>query len=196
MKILILSPHTDDEVLGAGGSIARWIEEGHDVIIRAFTNCGVPILEEEFASAAKKLGVSDIGMYPYNVRQFNLVRQNILDVMIYINTSIQPDLVLVPSKNDVHQDHQVITNEAIRAFKHCSILGYEMPWNNYIFETDYFIRLESKHIMRKCEALAEYKSQSHRPYCTARYIESHAHVRGMQVKHEYAETFQLIRWIH
>lgn len=33
MKIVILAPHPDDEVFGCGGSILKWIDEGHDVHI-------------------------------------------------------------------------------------------------------------------------------------------------------------------
>ena len=41
---------------------------------------------------------------------------------------------MIPSESDVHQDHQTIYNESIRAFKFSSILGYEMPWNNRFFK--------------------------------------------------------------
>jgi LmbE family N-acetylglucosaminyl deacetylase len=198
-RILVLSPHTDDEVLGAGGTIARFIEEGRSVSCVAFTNCGKPELNNEFKNATKLLGINDnlaLILTGINVREFQENRQRVLNEMIFLNRTIEPDLIICPSKNDIHQDHQVITQEAMRAFKHCSILGYEMPWNNYSFETDYFSKLTSGQLHKKIEAVKCYESQAHRPYCTEKYIESHAHVRGMQVGTEYAETFQLIRWIH
>lgn len=198
MKILVLSPHTDDEVLGAGGTIARFVEEGHHVSCVAFTNCGKPELNDEFKEATKSLGVggnSALVLTSINVREFGEQRQRILDEMILLK-SMKPDLVLVPSTRDVHQDHQVITNEALRAFKHCSILGYEMPWNNYAFETDYFVKISSSQIQKKVSAVQCYKSQSHRPYCNVEYLKAHAMVRGIQVQAQFAETFQLIRWIH
>lgn len=195
MKILVLSPHTDDEVLGAGGTIARFISEGHTVYCCAFTHCALPELAIEFRNAVEHLGANPI-MHNFKVRVFADSRQHILDLMIDMKNNIKPDLVFCPSTKDVHQDHQVITQEALRAFKHCSILGYEMPWNNFSFETDYFVRITKEQLTKKIEAVKLYESQSHRPYCTEKYLTSHAHVRGMQVGAEYAETFQLIRWIH
>ena len=47
------------------------------------------------------------------------------------------DLVVLPNSTDVHQDHQVINREGIRAFKHSSILGYELVWNNLILHLQY-----------------------------------------------------------
>ncbi len=195
MKILVLSPHTDDEVLGAGGSIARWAEEGHDVICIAFTDCGIIKLIDECEESCRVLGAK-FGIADFEVRNFHNRRQEILDFMLKLKEMYAPDLVLCPSKNDVHQDHQVVTEEAMRAFKHCSILGYEMPWNNYAFESDYFVKLTDKHVGAKMQAIDCYKSQSHRPYVEHEYILSHSRVRGIQVGSKYAETFQLIRWIH
>lgn len=84
----------------------------------------------------------------------------------------------------------------MRAFKHCSILGYELPWNNFKFENDFFVKLSDEHMDKKIEAVNEYKSQAHRPYCNEEYLRAHAMTRGLQVKTKYAEVFQLIRWIH
>ena len=45
----------------------------------------------------------------------------------------QPDVVFQPPHHDVHQDHQTIAQEGLRAFKRTTILGYEIPWNNFDF---------------------------------------------------------------
>lgn len=195
MKILVLSPHTDDEVLGAGGSIARWVEEGNTVSCFAFTTCGLKELWQEYINSCGVLG-AQWGIGDFKVREFDQSRQQVLDIMLKLKEDFNPDLVLCPSKNDCHQDHQVITKEAIRAFKHCSILGYELPWNNYAFESDYFVKLNGNHVEKKLEAMKCYKTQTHRPYFEEEYMRSHLRVRGAQINSKYAETFQLIRWIH
>lgn len=37
-KVLVLAPHTDDAELGCGASIARFIEEGSDILVAAFSS--------------------------------------------------------------------------------------------------------------------------------------------------------------
>ena len=100
--------------------------------------------------------------------------------MVELNRQIVPDLVLVPSEKDIHQDHGVIHQEAIRAFKKCTILGYELPWNHADFEARMFFKLSSNDVKRKILALNCYKSQAHRDYMKEEFTRSLAIVRGLQ----------------
>lgn len=134
-------------------------------------------------------------MYRYPVRHFPQYRQEILEDLIQIRREIQPDLLLMPSQNDIHQDHQVIFQEGLRAFKQSSILGYEMPWNNLTFNVSAFVHLEAKHIDKKVNALSQYRSQQHRSYADEGFIRDLSRVRGKQIGVEYAEAFQAIRWL-
>ena len=202
--ILIISPHTDDGEIAAGGTIARFIEENKEVYYVAFSSCemSVPdnfprdILKSECEEATKVLGIKseNLMLLDYEVRTFPLHRQEILDDMVKLNEKIKPDLVLVPSSNDIHQDHQTVYKEALRAFKKSSsIWGYEHPWNNLMFTTDIFVKLKEEHIKKKIEALKVYKSQDFRTYFEERYIRALACTRGAQVNFAYAETFELLR---
>lgn len=101
----------------------------------------------------------------------------------------------MPSPNDIHQDHQAISEEGLRAFKTSTVLGYEMPWNNISFNTFAFQVLDEAHIIKKCEALYEYKSQLHRNYTNKEFIYSLARVRGAQIDVPFAEAFEVIRSI-
>lgn len=203
-KILVLSPHIDDGEIGAGGTIARFVEEGKEIYYVAFSSCEVSvpkefsrdILKKECKRATAILGIKseNVILMDYEVRTFPLHRQEILDDMIALNKQIKPDLVLVPSSNDIHQDHKTINAEALRAFKKTSsIWGYEHPWNNLTFTTDIFVRLEEKYITKKIEAMKQYKSQDFRPYFDEKYIKALAYTRGTQVDYPFAETFELIR---
>jgi LmbE family N-acetylglucosaminyl deacetylase len=115
--------------------------------------------------------------------------------LVEINKSLKPDLVFMPSIYDLHQDHQIVANEGLRAFKFTSILGYEMPWNNINFETSCFIHLKEKHVIKKLESLKCYRSQIGRKYANLEYIKGLALTRGVQIGVEYAETFTVMRWI-
>jgi hypothetical protein len=95
----------------------------------------------------------------------------------------------------VHQDHYTIAQEGFRAFKFSSLLSYELPWNNLSFNTACFMKLEEKHMLKKIEAVNQYKSQAHRPYANEEFIRSLARTRGVQINTHYAECFEVIRWI-
>ncbi len=203
-KVLVLAPHTDDGELGAGGFISKLIEEGTEVFYMAFSTAeesvpeGFPkdVLKTEVKAATKILGVKEnnVFIFNYQVRKLNYVRQEILEELINfkrINQDI--DLVLIPSVNDIHQDHSTIANEGIRAFKTKSIFSYELIWNNLSFNTDAYICLDERHINKKIDALKEYKSQGFRDYLSADFIRSLAIARGVQFGVKYAETFEVVR---
>jgi LmbE family N-acetylglucosaminyl deacetylase len=204
-KALILAPHTDDGEFGCGGTIAKLISEGVEVYYIAFSACEQSVLPQfpsdilitEVKEATEVLGIKRENLYllKYDVRTFNYNRQEILDDIIKFRNKINPDLVFIPSLNDIHQDHATIANEAVRAFKFCNILCYEMPWNNFNFATTSFMILSEEQINIKIEALKKYKSQEHRSYANEEFIRSLASVRGVQVGQRYAEVFEVIRLI-
>ncbi len=204
-NVLVLAPHTDDGELGAGGTIAKLIESNANVYYAAFSTAeksvpdGFPkdILKTEVKNATLKLGIptENLLIYNYEVRKLNYVRQEILEVLIDLRKKINPDLVLLPSLNDIHQDHSTVAQEGLRAFKQKTILGYELIWNNLTFSTSCFVKLNLHHIEKKFEALQEYKSQQHRDYMSEEFVKSLAKTRGVQIGSEYAEAFEVIRLI-
>jgi LmbE family N-acetylglucosaminyl deacetylase len=203
-KILILAPHTDDGEFGCGASIHKWIQQGKTVYYATFSACKQSVLPEfsedvlitEVKAATKILGIvpENLLLFDYEVRTFNYHRQEILDDLIQLREKIKPDLVVMPSLNDIHQDHKTIAEEGLRAFKFFSILSYEMPWNNLVFNTTCFNTLQEADVDKKIEALKEYKSQSHRPYSNPTFIKGLALSRGIQVNAPFAEVFEVVRW--
>ena len=204
-NVFVLAPHTDDGELGAGGTIARLIENGANVFYFAFSTAeqSVPkefpsdILKTEVKSATKKLGIKEdnLFIYDYKVRKLNYARQEILEDLIRHRNAVFPDLVLMPSLNDIHQDHSTIAMEGLRAFKNTTILGYELIWNNLTFNTTSFVKLGRSHIMAKVNALKEYTSQGKRDYISEEFIFSLARTRGVQIGADYAESFEVVRWV-
>lgn len=208
MRILILSPHADDAELGCGGSIVKFIEEGCTILWVVFSTAEESLpkdlppdtLKKEFLGVIRDLGLKerDYKIYSFRVRHLHERRQEILEELIKMRNGFNPDLVIIPSLNDYHQDHQVVANEAVRAFKtNASIIGYELPWNHVTFDTNLFIKLNKHHIERKFKILQNYKSQfkKGRIYFSKEYILGLAKVRGTQCNAEYAEAFEVIRWI-
>lgn len=194
---LILSPHTDDVELGCGGSLIKW-DKLHIVV---FSLCEESILkgwditstQKEFIESMKTLKC-DYELLHFPVRKFD--RQKVLEYLYGLNKKIKPDLVVCPSLNDIHQDHKVVAEEALRVFK-CSIIGYESPYNNRSFNPVYYERLEREHIDKKIELINIYKSQAakNQDYFSDEFIRGLAKVRGTQIKSQYAEAFECYRFV-
>lgn len=204
-RVLVLAPHTDDGEFGCGGTLARLVESGSSVHYIAFSICeasvpeGYPkdILASEVKQATERLGIrpDHLFVHRYPVRRFPEFRQPILDELVRLKREIKPDLVLLPTPDDIHQDHLTVSREGLRAFKHTTILGYEMPWNTIAFSPNAFVHLEERHIDAKVAAAQMYRSQQHRLYTTHDLVRSLARVRGLQANVEFAEAFSVIRWM-
>lgn len=204
-KVLVLAPHTDDAEFGCGGTMASMIEEGIEVHIAAFSACEQSVLKkfpadiliQELKSATGILGVKpeNLYLYDFQVRIFNERRQDILQKLIHLRDTVNPDLIFMPCLDDIHQDHYTVAQEGLRAFKFSSIMCYEMPWNNLTFKTSSFVYLTDENLQKKVDALKEYNSQAHRPYSNEEFIRSLARTRGVQINTKYAEAFDVLRWI-
>jgi LmbE family N-acetylglucosaminyl deacetylase len=202
-RVLVLAPHTDDGEFGSGGTIARLRDAGVDVRYVAFSiatkslPAGFPpdTLAREVREATAELGIPDdnLTVHDFEVRTFPERRQDILELLLGMWEEWRPDAVLQPSVHDIHQDHQVIAAEGLRAFKRTTILGYEIPWNNFTFSYQAYVALERSHLERKVAALAKYASQQHRNYADPDYIWNVARTNGINVGREYAEVFSVYR---
>ncbi|MBS3915738.1 MAG: PIG-L family deacetylase, partial [Bacteroidetes bacterium] len=180
-----------------------FVEDGVQVYCAAFSACKQnvrpefpdDILIREVKKASGVLGVqeSNLFLFEYQVRTFHKFRQEILDDIIRLREKLNPDLVFIPSTGDIHQDHKVISEEGIRAFKHHAILSYELPWNNFSFTTTCFSVLTKSQVQKKADAIAQYKSQAHRNYANPEFAWSLARTRGVQINQDYAECFEIIR---
>ena len=134
-------------------------------------------------------------VHDYAVRKLSAHRQEILESMVQLCRKLSPGIVLLPSRQDLHQDHATVTAEALRAFKHCTLLGYELPWNNLSFDADAFIKIEARHLEAKIDALSHYRTQASRDYMNPDFARGLATVRGVQAGGGLAECFEVIRLI-
>ena len=200
---LVLAPHPDDGEFGCGGTMARLVEAAAEVRYVAFSIAtrslpeGFPpdTLAREVREATAELGIAEshLTVYDFDVRTFPEHRQDILELLVGLWEEWRPDAVFQPSLHDVHQDHQTIAVEGLRAFKRTTVLGYEIPWNNFDFAYQAYIALRAEHVERKIAALAKYASQQHRRYSDPEYIRNVARTHGINVNREYAEVFEVYR---
>ena len=210
--VLLLNAHTDDTEYSCGGTIVRLVEGGNEIHYVAFSGSeesvpeGFPkdILRYEVLESTRVLGIpsENVKVLNYQLRNFPRDRQEILEKLINLKNEIRPDIILAPSIHDIHQDHKVLAEESLRAFRNNTVWHFEIPYKNMAFKPNLYIKLEETQINRKFEAIQCYKSQLAREgldysnrYFTKEYIETNAIFRGQQIGEKYAECFEVLRWV-
>ena len=203
--ILVLAPHTDDAELGCGATISKLLDLDANIFVATFSsaeaslpkNAPKDLLKKEFFHAMNTLGIAEerTFLFNYPVRKFPEHRQEILEQLIVLRRDINPGVIFLPSSYDVHQDHTVIHEEGVRAFKSRSIFAYELPWNQLSFSSQLFVTLSEQQLKHKWETLSQYKSQVElkRPYFCEEFIVGQARTRGVQIQEHYAEAFEILR---
>lgn len=203
-RALFLAPHTDDVELGCGATLARCVEECETVDVVVFSTATQSLpdgsapdrLKTEFLKAMEEYSIprERIHVFDFEVRRLNYSRQEVLEELVKLRAQLNPNIVFTPSRGDVHQDHQVVHNESLRAFKTVTMLGYELPWNHFHFESRVFVHVTEAQMDKKLIALQAYESQieKNRGYFEAEFIKGLARVRGIQQGVPYSEAFELI----
>ena len=183
--ILALCPHMDDEIHCAG-----YLLRG-DAHVMTFSNCDQPDLIVEWVASLDALGCATHSLVKnIPVRNFDAYRQDILDRMVAYAETYNPDVVLCPSSTDLHQDHRVIHQEAMRAFRNAPLLlGYECPGNQRESKVNVFVEMSKQQLQLKLCAWDCYKSQHHRQIVDWGAL---ARVRGDQCRCGLAEGYELL----
>jgi len=201
-NVLILAAHPDDTEYSMGCTVMQLVRSGARVQYVAFSPCteSVPdgyepdAIASEFAASCLRMGVH-WSLFKLPVRRLCDHRQDILEDMIKIRDTIRPDLVFIPSTGDVHQDHATIHNEGVRAFKNTSLVGYDLPWNHLSDHSTLYVPTTAEEVEAKIDLISTYQTQAGRSYSAPAFIEAMARVKGTTVGREYAESFEVIRWI-
>lgn len=219
-KVIIISPHPDDETLGAGGTLHKHKNNGDEIywlIITDiesspyFTNEQKNYRKEEIELISKLYSfdkVFNLNYIPSSLTQNNL--SNLIEKISKIFLEIKPNILYLPNRSDVHSDHRIIfdaTFSCTKSFRYPfikMILMYEclsetefspaLPENSFI--ANYFIDI-SEFIDKKISAMKIYKSEiDNHPF--PRSIEniiSLAKYRGASCGVKYAEAFHLLKFI-
>lgn len=221
MKVLVISPHPDDEVLGCGGTIARLSQEGHEVVIAIVTRGWEPLfptqqveqVRGEAQDAARVLGAKDLRFLELPVTKLALMAEHELNGAISsLFDQVQPQWAFIPFRSDVHEDHRQIFDACLVATRPQSnreflkrVLCYETlsethwhaPGVEAPFTPNSYIDMKS-HLPKKLDAMRCYESQL-RPAPNARSLESIealAKFRGMTINVHAAEAFVMLRDIY
>lgn len=222
MKILILAPHADDEVLGVGGTIARAIQDGHQVTVAVLTGHGEQshpiwppetwdVIRRECRSACAILGVTDLMFRDLPAACLDhFPTWKINSIVAELINEVAPDEIYVPFAHDLHHDHQAITYAAVVATRPYlpagkrvrRVLAYETlsethlapPYLYPAFQPNVFVDI-SLHLERKVAAMIAYKSQLQADPLprSVETLRALARVRGSHMGVNAAEAFVLLR---
>ena len=214
MRILVFAPHNDDEVLGVGGTIAKYAQAGHEVFVCEVTSWlenleSTNALKKEALKAHEKLGVKetlflDLPVVHLKETATHVKNQRFLEIV----QTIKPEVVFLPHTGDMHVDHVETTAAAMVALR-----PHENPQLRaiYIYETlsetewnipnvtNVFIPNVWNDITEtftfKIEAMKCYQSQlrSFPHPRSLEAIEALARLRGSTIGTRYAESFVCVR---
>ena len=191
--VVVLATHPHEGHYACGGAIHRFLEAGTEVHLALFhTGKSGPPPGAPEASAAQRVQTR---VYGYDTCNLPAVRQPLLEDLVRLQRELRPGTVFLPSRNDLHQDHQTVHMEGLRAFKMGTILGYELPCTSISCDYRHFIVLEARHVQAKVEALRADPPGSSVPPVREDDVWSQARSRGVQIGAEYAETFDVLRWV-
>jgi LmbE family N-acetylglucosaminyl deacetylase len=196
MNYLFIGAHTDDIELSCGGFIYKLLEQGHEVRCYTFSYCNKLSLLQEHTKSMDKLGVKTYIVNTYDNRTISYYRQKVLDDLIQFKSFYQPDVVVSHDSSDLHQDHQVVGQETLRAFKFTTILTYMAPWNGHL-DVNYYVPLSRSAIDSKIEALSQYESQKYRPYMDENTIRTNSTYYSSQSPvYHWCEAFKVKAFYH
>lgn len=198
-NILVFGAHPDDIELGVGGTVARYIEEGSNVLMVVVTTPSQQRIEE-CKSAAKILGAE---LKMLNILQEELV--NIRSLVIKFDNIIKafnPDEIYTHWIHDSHQEHKFVTQAVIASSRKnlCSVYMYEQTIPSGItegtFKAQLFIDI-SEFIEQKLKAIEINESQfmPNRGIEWLEAVKGRCAYRGYQIGVKYAESFEVIKEI-
>jgi N-acetylglucosamine malate deacetylase 1 len=212
MTILVLAPHPDDEVLGVGGTLARYAAEGQRVVVVIFSSgeASHPLhkehlvirkRKEEAIAATKALGVTETIFFMLedgNLRE-EIVEKDVIAKLYAIIEKEKPTKIFMPSLDDIHGDHRAVSDMMLQLYlQHslmCSIYTYAV-WNPLAILKRAQPRLVidiSPYQHQKLEAIREYKSQWVSLYQLVPVVLLKTFFSGIRYGHRWTEVFIQVR---
>lgn len=197
-RVLFLGAHPDDIELGCGALIHQIVKKTDVLCVTLSDNQKNPDLQNvkiEHIKSMKVLGVPEerVIFGPFITRIFQDSRQEILEYFLKLRKDFKPDLIFVHSKQDVHQDHNTMTDEALRAFRGITVLGFDVVRSSYGFFPHFLVEVTEEDVSKKIEALTQYKTYQDRYYFNSELTRSIMVRHGALAEVPFAEGFDILR---
>lgn len=216
-KILVIAPHPDDEVLGCGAQIKKYSESEHNVYIlvmtrgtpKYYSNRQIDNVRMEALAAHQLLGVTKTYFLDFHAPELDTYPlSEIAREIKKVIDEIQADIVYLPHRGDIHNDHGLVYKASLVACRPVGvysvkrILAYETmsetewspPFGDDAFVPTVYSDV-SQTFQAKLEAMCKFASQL-RGFPNSRSLENLealAKYRGATIGVERAEAFMLVR---
>jgi LmbE family N-acetylglucosaminyl deacetylase len=197
-KALFLGAHPDDIEIGSGALLAHIVNDCEVLCVTLSDNQKNPKLKglvEDHYRSMQILGVpkQKAVLGNFETRNFPRDRQEILEYLYELNHSFRPDIVFAHSAADIHQDHAVVTTEALRAFRGTTVLGFDVLRSSYGFFPHFLVEVNEADVEKKIQALAQYKTYKDVYYFDADITRSTLVRHGALAERPFAEGFDILR---
>ena len=197
-NILCLGSHCDDIEIGCGGTILRITESmKHNTYVYWVIFSADSRRKREALTSAdeylrdtkgKKIIVKDFqnSYFPYYGKE-------IKDFFEKLKSEFSPDIVFTHYRNDLHQDHRLISELTWNTYRNHFILEYEVPkYDGDFGNPNFFVHLDEAICRRKIESIVKhYTTQRDKHWFTENTFYSVLRLRGMESnsKSMFAEGF-------
>jgi LmbE family N-acetylglucosaminyl deacetylase len=186
IRVLALGAHADDLEIGCGGTIARLLHERPDAQVQwVVMSAPAARAAEAQASAERLLGghgdhrveVGDLpdGYLPYRA-------EAVKRAVMALKEGGEPDLVLTHRREDLHQDHRFLAELAGQAFRHATVLEFEIPkYDGDLGPMNLYVTLEREICAAKVDhLLTAFPTQAGRDWFTADTFWALLRLRGVE----------------
>lgn len=217
MKVLVISAHMDDEILGMGGTIAKHVRAGDTVAVciackRAYNHRFDPkVIQGEKAAARRAAQILGYHEILFLDLRDELLDERLLDIVVPLEEivlKVRPDMVYTHHRGDSNQDHRAVFGATMIACRTISqhkvprLLSYEVPSSTeqappfieYAFQPNFYVDISGL-LDSKIQAMKAYTRELREfPHPrSAKGIEVLAQKRGMEIGFQAAEAFMVIR---
>ncbi len=197
-RVLFLGAHPDDIEIGCGALIHHIARMSSVLCVTLSDNQKNPLLQNVVKEHYKSMGVLGISREctifgPFTTRVFPEARQEILEYFLRLRTDFQPDIIFVHSQQDVHQDHNTMTEESLRAFRGITVLGFDVVRSSHGFFPDFLVEVSEEDVNAKVRALSQYETYSDKYYFSAELTRAIMVRHGALAEKPFAEGFDILR---
>ena len=197
-RVLFLGAHPDDIELGCGALIHHVAEKSEVTCVTLSDNqknAALKNVVQEQRRSLAILGVSGdrVRYGRFETRIFPQARQEILEYFLTLREELRPEIIFVHSNQDVHQDHLTMTQEALRAFRGITLLGFDVVRSSYGFFPHFLVEVNEKDVLAKIDALAQYETYRDKYYFNQDLTRAIMVRHGALAETEFAEGFDILR---
>jgi len=196
--VLFLGAHPDDIELGCGALLHHIVGQTDVLCVTLSDNQKNPPLKNVVRELYESMAVlcvpkEKVVVQEFTTRKFPDMRQEILEYMLEIRREFKPEIVFTHTRQDIHQDHNVVTEEALRAYRGITVLGYDVVRSSYGFFPHFLVEVTAEDVEKKIAALSMYETYHDKYYFDADLLRATMVRHGALAECPFAEGFDILR---